>query len=207
MKGSALMRVNHFSLTRSTYTLDTCANGYCQAVMDRWHRRFLQAFETTADAKVRNAEVALRLARKYYTTRYFNVGQFPYECERCGIRFSRHVGERKCEECRYLKEQTIEPPPEPAKPKATRKPPSPATTKLYRYFDKEGVLLYIGISSRPGSRMQEHITQKSWSNEIADIKLETFDTRKEAEAAEKAAIRTENPKYNVTHNRGKNELD
>ncbi len=71
---------------------------------------------------------------------------------------------------------------------------------LYRYFNAEGKLLYIGISQSSLNRHQSHCSQAKWTEQIAKITINKFSTRKEALVAEKLAIQTENPLYNVKHN-------
>lgn len=84
-----------------------------------------------------------------------------------------------------------------------RKPRKPAKpegrTAVYRLFDANGELLYVGCSLNPPARCEKHSKHKPWWHEVADRADEWHDTRAEAEAAEKLAIQTENPKYNVCH--------
>lgn len=68
---------------------------------------------------------------------------------------------------------------------------------LYRFFDADGDLLYVGITCDPGSRFKQHRRGKSWWHEIARIELEQFSSRVELEQAEREAIPKENPKYNI----------
>jgi hypothetical protein len=81
--------------------------------------------------------------------------------------------------------------------------PAQNETALYRHFDKDGRLLYVGISLSAVVRMQQHIRQAKWARDIARIEVEWFETRCEAEAAEWRAIRTEGPIHNQTHNKMK----
>lgn len=73
---------------------------------------------------------------------------------------------------------------------------------LYRFFDADGELLYVGITCDPGSRFKQHRRGKSWWHEIARIELEQFSSRVELEQAEREAIPKENPKYNINLRRG-----
>ena len=68
---------------------------------------------------------------------------------------------------------------------------------LYRHFDKDGALLYVGISLRWTDRTKGHQCGSSWFSEVASITLHHFETLKEALAAEKVAIMDENPLCNV----------
>lgn len=73
-------------------------------------------------------------------------------------------------------------------------------TTLYRLFDTDDRLLYIGIAGNPGRRFEQHRITKRWWREVATIRLEHFDHRREAESAEISAIVNEHPAYNETGN-------
>lgn len=73
-------------------------------------------------------------------------------------------------------------------------------TTLYRLFDTEGALLYVGIAGNPGRRFEQHAKDKPWWSEVDQIDLEHMDTRAEALIEEAKAIREESPRYNVVHN-------
>lgn len=72
-------------------------------------------------------------------------------------------------------------------------------TALYRVYDAEGTLLYIGISQNPDVRFGQHSQTKDWWGEVTDRKVEWLPTRAEAAVAEKAAIQAENPHWNRNH--------
>jgi predicted GIY-YIG superfamily endonuclease len=76
----------------------------------------------------------------------------------------------------------------------------PTHCTLYRLFDARGELLYLGIAGNPGRRFEQHAKDKPWWTEVDTIKLEHFDHRSTAEAAEIRAIKTERPRHNVVHN-------
>lgn len=69
-------------------------------------------------------------------------------------------------------------------------------TTLYRFFDADGQLLYVGITDRRRARWHEHATTKTWWDTAAAATLVHFDSREEAERAETEAIRTEAPRWN-----------
>lgn len=71
-------------------------------------------------------------------------------------------------------------------------------TALYRHYDKDGVLLYVGISLSAAHRFSEHIGRSEWAESSESMKVEWFATRSDAEKAEHAAIISENPKYNIS---------
>ena len=81
-----------------------------------------------------------------------------------------------------------------------RSPALPAPsgrTVLYRHFDAAGRLLYVGISLRAITRLGEHHRGSRWAGEIATVTHERFPNRKAAHRAERVAIATEDPVYNV----------
>lgn len=73
---------------------------------------------------------------------------------------------------------------------------------LYRFFDIDEVLLYVGITNNPARRWAKHEKDKSWWLEVTDIQLEHFNSREEVEKAEIEAIKNEKPLYNIKHSLG-----
>lgn len=73
-------------------------------------------------------------------------------------------------------------------------------TTLYRFFDQDEELLYVGISVSPWSRWRQHRHDKPWWCDVATIGLESHPTREAALAAEKVAIQSEHHRYNIVHN-------
>lgn len=69
-------------------------------------------------------------------------------------------------------------------------------TALYRHWDDNDVLLYIGISMNPLLRNKVHLENMAWRGKIAKITIEYFPTRQEAMAAEAAAVVAESPVHN-----------
>lgn len=74
-------------------------------------------------------------------------------------------------------------------------------THLYRYFDDQNYLLYVGISASAMRRLLEHASGKIWAALVARVDVQTLPSRNAALAAEKEAIVKENPRFNVQHNR------
>jgi predicted GIY-YIG superfamily endonuclease len=68
---------------------------------------------------------------------------------------------------------------------------------LYRHFNKDGILLYVGISVSVPRRIREHKDNSHWFEQIANITIETFQTREEVIQKEKEAIAKENPLWNI----------
>lgn len=74
--------------------------------------------------------------------------------------------------------------------------------ELYRYFDKNGKLLYVGISLSTISRAAQHRMSAVWWGQAVRIEIERFDSRDSAAEAEAEAIKTESPIYNKYHSLG-----
>jgi hypothetical protein len=70
------------------------------------------------------------------------------------------------------------------------------TTTVYRFYDAESLLLYVGVSNSPLTRWNAHL-EKTWWPEVARIAVEHFPTRAEALDAEEEAIADELPLYNA----------
>lgn len=73
------------------------------------------------------------------------------------------------------------------------------THVLYRFFDADDVLLYIGITKDPLARFKGHSVDKSWYLDVARATMEHFKSREDLAAAEIRAIQTELPKYNKAY--------
>lgn len=71
---------------------------------------------------------------------------------------------------------------------------------LYRFVDSADRLLYVGITGNIDQRFTSHRGTKPWFREIADTRVEFFPDRESLELAEKVAIRTERPVYNIRDN-------
>lgn len=70
-------------------------------------------------------------------------------------------------------------------------------TWLYRIYDANDGLLYIGASGHLGPRLNNHRLHKPWWPEVDRILAVMVGPEHEALAAERAAIRAEMPRYNV----------
>jgi excinuclease UvrABC nuclease subunit len=68
---------------------------------------------------------------------------------------------------------------------------------VYRIYDSDGSLLYVGMGNNPMNRWASHAAQHAWWAEAASFRVEWYSTRKEAADVEKAAIRDEDPKHNI----------
>lgn len=74
---------------------------------------------------------------------------------------------------------------------------------VYRHWDKDGDLLYVGLAKDPLNRNVGYLNDVVNRAQIASITFEWFKTREEASAAESRAIIEEKPRYNV---RDRNEV-
>lgn len=77
-------------------------------------------------------------------------------------------------------------------------------TDLYRAFDEQGVLLYVGISLSAIMRLSAHRRSSGWYGRCARLEITSFPSRSEALAAEIDAIVKENPVFNKA-GRGRDE--
>lgn len=71
---------------------------------------------------------------------------------------------------------------------------------LYRFFDKDHNLLYVGISNSWHQRLRQHYKDSDFYSEAVVMTMEHYKTREEVELAEKQAIESESPKYNKALN-------
>lgn len=72
---------------------------------------------------------------------------------------------------------------------------------LYRFFNTEGRLLYVGITSMlVFHRLEGHRHESPWWTQVTTITVEHYDTRDEVAAAEVKAIIAEGPLFNVLDN-------
>lgn len=74
---------------------------------------------------------------------------------------------------------------------------------LYRFWDADEQLLYVGITLNPGHRWTSHRNDKPWWSEVATITIETHPDRRAVLEAERRAIVAERPRYNIVHNYGR----
>jgi predicted GIY-YIG superfamily endonuclease len=82
-------------------------------------------------------------------------------------------------------------------------PETAERTALYRYFDANDELLYIGISNDPDFRAKAHLYESrpdDWPKKAARRTVEWHDSRPLALKAEEDAIKAERPRYNEKHN-------
>lgn len=78
--------------------------------------------------------------------------------------------------------------------------PDAEPTSVYRYYDKSGLLLYVGITSRATSRQREHNADKEWWPFVASQQVEHYPTRAAALVRERELIIGFRPPFNRQHN-------
>jgi hypothetical protein len=87
-------------------------------------------------------------------------------------------------------------------PNAVNPSPLKRPQQLYRLYDDDGGLLYVGISYSAIARFAQHRASKPWIADVARIDIEThYVDRAEIERIERQAIADERPLHNVVHNR------
>ncbi len=67
---------------------------------------------------------------------------------------------------------------------------------VYRCFDEQGRLLYVGQTRDVEQRMQQH-RQKFWASQVRKIRVSTHLTPEIARAVERDAIRNDTPRFNL----------
>lgn len=68
--------------------------------------------------------------------------------------------------------------------------------EVYRYFDADDRLLYVGVSANSVARMIGHRSAAEWWPLATRIAIERFETREQALEAEYEAIVNERPLHN-----------
>lgn len=71
---------------------------------------------------------------------------------------------------------------------------------LYRYFDTADCLLYIGKSGNVAARNSGHIKRSEWIQFAVRSAFERFPTPEELVQAERTAIESEHPVFNIQYN-------
>lgn len=70
---------------------------------------------------------------------------------------------------------------------------------VYRHYDKDGKLLYVGRSANPFKRLETHKYQSEWFDQTDRVTLEHHTSFEGASRAEIKAIEQEQPAYNKAH--------
>lgn len=74
-------------------------------------------------------------------------------------------------------------------------------TALYRWYDVEARLLYVGVAFNPVGRAGQHQRSQPWWGDVRSATVEWFDTRVQALDEEEDAIKRERPQHNIVHAR------
>ena len=150
----------------------------------------------TADMLLADPEIQEILTRKGYTrlSLVYDLGRSIYQFDRtmtgeCLHRLATEVAAFRRKALKAVAARNRPPPPPP--------PPRGVPTVLYRHWDAEGRLLYIGISHDAERRLREHRQCSPWAPQIAKVEMVEYRSRPEAARAERNAIRAENPIHNV----------
>ncbi len=67
---------------------------------------------------------------------------------------------------------------------------------VYRFYDVDGELLYVGITRDMSQRFAAHRRDAEWWSDVANVTVEVTAGRAEAEYAEAVAILSERPAHN-----------
>lgn len=82
---------------------------------------------------------------------------------------------------------------------STRQPEVP--TSVYKYYDANGVLIYVGITRQASSRNRQHNADKEWWRFVESQKVEHLPSRLCARNRERDLILLHRPPFNRVHNR------
>lgn len=75
-----------------------------------------------------------------------------------------------------------------------------APASVYLYYDKRGLLIYVGITSRGVQRQRQHNADKEWWKYVTRQEVAHFQTRKAALLRERELIQKHRPPFNRQHN-------
>jgi hypothetical protein len=64
-------------------------------------------------------------------------------------------------------------------------------------YSAGGDLVYVGVTNHLPKRLTQHRNDKPWWSVVTDVRIQHFDSRDEASAAEAVAIKDEDPLYNI----------
>ena len=73
------------------------------------------------------------------------------------------------------------------------------TEILYRFWDSDGILLYVGISKDFDKRFSQHSKQAAWYEFHSEYKIEDIPIEATAFDYEKFVVQTEKPLFNIQH--------
>lgn len=73
-------------------------------------------------------------------------------------------------------------------------------TSVYRYYDENDMLIYVGITHRGHGRNLQHSDRASWWPYVARQMVDHYPDRQTAVDRERELIRLHEPPFNVQHN-------
>lgn len=76
-----------------------------------------------------------------------------------------------------------------------------ATASVYKYFDKAGILIYVGITECGIVRNRQHNESKEWWKFVHRQQIEHFPSREQAHEREVQLIERFRPPFNKQHNK------
>jgi predicted GIY-YIG superfamily endonuclease len=82
---------------------------------------------------------------------------------------------------------------------AARRKPRQELHVLYRFFDGDGGLLYVGITNNLWHRVGSHSELQLWWSQVATATVEHYPDRRSLSDAERVAIKTEHPRHNKAY--------
>lgn len=69
---------------------------------------------------------------------------------------------------------------------------------VYRFYNSDGEILYVGYTNSPSRRWSSHQRSKSWWSEVSYKSFDVYNSSEEALIAEAVQIRDLEPLYNVS---------
>lgn len=80
--------------------------------------------------------------------------------------------------------------------------PSSERTAVYRFFNGDGTLIYVGVTNDIPTRWRHHAKNKPWWPEVVEQRATWYPTREAALAVEDQVIVAESPTYNINSSPG-----
>ena len=77
---------------------------------------------------------------------------------------------------------------------------APKAVAVYRMFDADDALIYVGQSCAPFIRPMQRLGSADWPLQVVKMLMEWFPTREEALAEEARLIKAYKPKFNIVMN-------
>lgn len=74
-------------------------------------------------------------------------------------------------------------------------------TAVYTLYDRNGRVLYVGLTNNVDRRMRQHAHSKAWWGQVSRREVNWYGTRQIAASQEAFRIQLLQPRHNVQHNR------